>query len=58
MSDNVEQLKQAILAQVADYYEMAHGQRPFTPGESKVHYAGRVFDAHEMQNMVGAVLDF
>jgi CDP-4-dehydro-6-deoxyglucose reductase, E1 len=58
VSNHVEQLKQAILAQVADYYELAHGERPFTPGESKVHYAGRVFDAQEMQNMVGAVLDF
>ena len=58
MSNNIEQLREAILEQVADYYEMAHGGRPFTPGESKVHYAGRVFDAAEMQNMVGAVLDF
>jgi CDP-6-deoxy-D-xylo-4-hexulose-3-dehydrase len=58
VSKDIEKLRQAILDQVADYYENAHGGRPFVPGESKVHYAGRVFDAAEMQNMVGAVLDF
>jgi CDP-6-deoxy-D-xylo-4-hexulose-3-dehydrase len=55
---DAETLRQNILAQVADYYEQVHAQRPFVPGESKVQYAGRVYDAHEMQNMVSAVLDF
>lgn len=55
---DAETLRQNILAQVADYYEQAHAQRPFVPGESKVQYAGRVYDAQEMQNMVSAVLDF
>jgi CDP-4-dehydro-6-deoxyglucose reductase, E1 len=58
VSKDSEQLRQAILQQVAEYYELVHGQRPFVPGESKVNYAGRIFDAQEMQNMVGAVLDF
>jgi len=58
VSKDSEQLRQAILQQVAEYYELVHEQRPFVPGESKVHYAGRIFDAQEMQNMVGAVLDF
>jgi CDP-6-deoxy-D-xylo-4-hexulose-3-dehydrase len=53
-----EKLRQAILAQVAEYYEKAHAQRPFIPGETMVHYAGRVYDAQEIQNMVSAVLDF
>lgn len=53
-----EELRQAILAQVADYYQKVHRERPFIPGETPVHYAGRVFDAQEMQNMVSAVLDF
>jgi CDP-6-deoxy-D-xylo-4-hexulose-3-dehydrase len=53
-----EELRQAILAQVAEYYEKAHAQRPFIPGETMVHYAGRVYDAQEIQNMVSAVLDF
>lgn len=57
MNEN-EELRQAILAQVAEYYRQMHQERPFVPGETAVSYAGRVFDAQEMQNMVSAVLDF
>jgi CDP-4-dehydro-6-deoxyglucose reductase, E1 len=53
-----ENLRQSILAQVAEYYQTVHQNRPFVPGESRVHYAGRVFDADEIQHMVSAVLDF
>lgn len=56
--DEVEALRQSILAQVAEYYQKAHQQRPFVPGQTAVHYAGRVYSAQEMQNMVSAVLDF
>ena len=55
---DLEDLRQTILAHVADYYDKAHAARPFTPGETMVNYAGRVYDAQEMQNMVSAVLDF
>ncbi len=53
-----DELRQSILAQVAEYYNEVHSQKPFIPGISTVHYAGRVFDENEMQNMVAAVLDF
>ncbi len=53
-----EELRQSILAQVAEYYQEVHRTRPFKAGETAVHYAGRVFDEQEMQNMVSAVLDF
>lgn len=53
-----EDLRQSILAQVAEYYREAHAPRPFVPGQSRVHYAGRVYDAEEMQAMVSSVLDF
>lgn len=53
-----EDLRQSILAQVAEYYQEAHAPRPFVPGESRVNYAGRVYDAREIQSMVSAVLDF
>ena len=55
---NSEDLRRSILAQVADYYRQVHQDREFNPGSSRVQYAGRVFDEREMQNMVGAVLDF
>ncbi len=53
-----ELLRQQILAQVAEFYTLAHTSRPFIPGETRIHYAGRVYDAQEMVNMVDAVLDF
>ena len=56
--NEVEDLRQAILAQVAEYYQKAHAGAAFVPGESRVHYAGRVFDERELQNMVSSVLDF
>lgn len=55
---DIEDLRQSILARVAEYYEAVHHNPPFEPGKSTVQYAGRVFDETEMQNMVGAVLDF
>lgn len=51
-------LRQEILYQVAQFYTLAHADRPFKPGETRIHYAGRVYDAHELVNMVDAVLDF
>jgi CDP-4-dehydro-6-deoxyglucose reductase, E1 len=53
-----EELRQEILAQVAEFYQRVHKERPFEAGVTPVHYAGRVFDEDEMQNMVDAVLDF
>ncbi len=54
----LEQLRQEIFDRVARYYQLAHTQQPFVPGESRVQYAGRVWDAREMVNMVDAVLEF
>jgi CDP-6-deoxy-D-xylo-4-hexulose-3-dehydrase len=53
-----EILRQSILAQVAEYYSETFGDKDFVPGVSRVHYAGRVFDADEIQRAVGAALDF
>lgn len=53
-----EELRQAILNNVAEYYREVHAERPFTAGESRVHYAGRVFDEREMVNMTDSVLEF
>lgn len=51
-------LRHLILARVSQYYEAVHADKRFTPGETRVNYAGRVYDATEMVNMVDAVLDF
>ncbi|HIP50731.1 MAG TPA: lipopolysaccharide biosynthesis protein RfbH [Campylobacterales bacterium] len=56
-----EQLKQEILDKTKEYYELVHKpqqERTFVEGESRVNYAGRVFDETEMQYLVDSSLDF
>lgn len=56
-----EQLKAEILAKVAEYYHHVHApvqNAPFVAGKSRVNYAGRVFDEHELVNLVDSSLDF
>ncbi|HEV3021002.1 MAG TPA: DegT/DnrJ/EryC1/StrS family aminotransferase, partial [Pirellulales bacterium] len=50
-------LHDQILALVRDYHHARHATGPFVPGESKVHYAGRVFDERELVAAVDSVLD-
>jgi len=52
-----EQLKQEILDKTKEYYELVQ-ERTFVEGESRVNYAGRVFDETEMQYLVDSSLDF
>ena len=51
-------LREQILALVADYYQEKFAGRPFDPETGLVHYAGRVFDAQELINLMDASLDF
>ncbi|WP_419675795.1 lipopolysaccharide biosynthesis protein RfbH [Aliarcobacter butzleri] len=56
-----EQLKQEILQKTKEYYELVHKptqEKKFVDGESRVNYAGRVFDETEMQYLVDSSLDF
>ncbi len=58
MGDELLKLREEIFAKVTEYYAKAHAAKPFVPGESRVQYAGRVYDEREMINMVDAVLEF
>lgn len=52
-------LKQEILKKVKEYYNLVHGQKEsFIPGQSQINYAGRLFDASEMCNLVDSSLEF
>ncbi len=51
-------LRQRIETLVRDYHAERFARRPFEPGVDLVHYAGRVFDADELCNLVDASLDF
>lgn len=57
MADHNE-LRKEILEKTKAYYQAKFGEKTFTPGKSKVNYAGRVFDEQEIINAVEASLDF
>lgn len=57
-ADKERELRQQILDLVAQYYRVRHQASAIIPGQSKIAYAGRVFDEREMQAATGSVLDF
>ena len=57
-TENNTDLRDEILRLVAEYYRREHAGGEFVPGESRVHYAGRVYDEGELQAAVDAALDF
>ena len=50
-------LRQQIAALVQEYYREQFSRRTFQAGTDLVHYAGRVFDANELCNLVDASLE-
>ena len=53
-----KELREQIASLVREYYAAQFSNRPFNPQTDLVHYAGRVFDAEELANLVDASLDF
>ncbi len=53
-----QELHDQILQLVRKYYGVRHQGKAFVPGQSKVPYAGRVFDEEELVAGVEAILDF
>jgi CDP-6-deoxy-D-xylo-4-hexulose-3-dehydrase len=51
-------LREQILLLVREYCHEQFPARPFAPGRDLAHYAGRVFDAEEVCNLVDSSLDF
>ena len=55
---NHDDVKQDILSKAKEYFQIAHRQdKVFTPGTSKIGYAGRVFDEREILNLIEASLE-
>lgn len=54
---NQEKLKKKILKEVKKYYQAGKRQK-FVPGQSRVNYAGRVYDEKELVNLVDSALEF
>jgi CDP-6-deoxy-D-xylo-4-hexulose-3-dehydrase len=53
-----DQLRQEIYEKVAEFTKVAHQREPFVPGQTRIHYAGRVYDESELIALVDASLDF
>jgi CDP-6-deoxy-D-xylo-4-hexulose-3-dehydrase len=51
-------LRKDIVEVTKAYYQARFANQEFTPGKSRVNYAGRVFDENEIINAVEASLDF
>ena len=55
---NSEDIRSEILALVTEYHQAKFAPKVFNPDKDLVHYAGRVFDAEEIVNLVDASMDF
>ena len=53
-----DQLRQEIFEKVAQLYATEHQPEPFVAGQTRIHYAGRVYDERELIALVDASLDF
>jgi CDP-6-deoxy-D-xylo-4-hexulose-3-dehydrase len=58
ISMSAPELHNRILSLVREYHAQAFGAKEFIPGVSPVQYAGRVFDAEELVNLVDSSLEF
>ncbi len=56
--DRAAELRSQILDLVREYHDVAFAPGEFRPGETPIHFAGRVFDEHEVVNLVESSLEF
>jgi CDP-4-dehydro-6-deoxyglucose reductase, E1 len=55
---SAEDIRREIIGLVKQYHQVRFTDKTFDPGKDTIHYAGRVFDAEEIVNLVDAGLDF
>ena len=53
-----KELRDEILEKVKEYCKLFHGGKEFIAGETKIPFAGRIYDEDEMVNLVDSSLDF
>ena len=51
-------MRSFIKENVGVYYRLFHSEKVFVPGETRINYAGRVYDEREMMSLVDSALDF
>ena len=52
------ELKKKIFESIKDILALRNEEKKFTPGETKINYAGRVYDENEIISLVDASLEF
>jgi CDP-4-dehydro-6-deoxyglucose reductase, E1 len=61
-SANLREHEQVLRSQVFDavreYYQYKFAEQPFVAGKTYIRNAGKVFDEHELLNLIDASLDF
>jgi CDP-4-dehydro-6-deoxyglucose reductase, E1 len=56
---NIKDLKAEILAKTKEYFALTHTKEPkFLAGETRIPYAAKIYDHHEMENLIDAALEF
>jgi CDP-6-deoxy-D-xylo-4-hexulose-3-dehydrase len=59
VSEAADRLRLEIADKVRQFHDLVQAEaRPFVPFQSRVNYAGRVFGAEEMKNLVDSALSF
>ena len=53
-----KEIRKEIFDKVEELYKLRKSQEKFIPGETRINYAGRIYDEKEMINLVDASLDF
>jgi CDP-6-deoxy-D-xylo-4-hexulose-3-dehydrase len=53
-----KEIREEIFERVSELYQLRKVGEKFIPGESRINYAGRVYDEREMISLVDASLDF
>ncbi len=53
-----KEIRKEIFDRVKELYTLRKNQEKFIPGETRINYAGRVYDEKEMISLVDASLDF
>ncbi len=53
-----KEIREEIFGRIKELYTLRKSQEKFIPGETRINYAGRVYDEKEMISLVDASLDF
>ncbi len=55
----IDKIKEEIFSKIKTYYHLKFKKdKEFTPGETRINYAGRVFDENELINLIDSSLEF